>query len=100
MVISDVNEAAVALAEAISSASRIVTLTGAGISTACGVPDFRSPGSPWLVHKPIPYQAFIASEEARREAWRRKFAMDDHFRGAQPGRGHAALRRLYEVGRL
>ena len=84
----------------IARSKRIVAFTGAGISTECGVPDFRSPGSPWLVNKPIPYQAFVASEEVRREAWRRKFVMDDHYRSAQPGRGHAALAALYARGTL
>jgi NAD-dependent deacetylase len=84
----------------VTRARRIVAFTGAGISTECGVPDFRSPGSPWLVNKPIPYQAFVASEDVRREAWRRKFVMDDHYRSAQPGRGHAALAALYARGTL
>jgi NAD-dependent deacetylase len=80
--------------------STIVAFTGAGISTECGVPDFRSPGSPWLKNKPIPFDAFVSSVEARREAWRRKFAMDDEFAGAKPGRGHQALVHLARVGRL
>ncbi len=84
----------------VARSRRIVAFTGAGISTECGVPDFRSPGSPWLVNKPIPYQAFVASEDVRREAWRRKFVMDDHYRFAQPGRGHAALAALYARGVL
>jgi NAD-dependent deacetylase len=100
MDIEDPDQGALALAEAMSGARRIVALTGAGLSTECGVPDFRSPGSPWLVNKPIPFQAFVGSSEARREAWRRKFAMDDHYRGARPGRGHEALRRLHDIGRL
>lgn len=80
-------------------AAAIVGFTGAGISTESGVPDFRSPGSPWMVNKPIPYEAFTASREARIEAWRRKFAMDDHYRGATPNRGHFALARLIGEGR-
>ncbi|TCR62141.1 Sir2 family NAD-dependent protein deacetylase [Bosea sp. BK604] len=80
-------------------ASAIVGFTGAGISTESGVPDFRSPGSPWMVNKPIPYEAFIASHAARVEAWRRKFTMDDHFAGAGPNRGHRALARLVSDGR-
>ena len=80
-------------------AAAIVGFTGAGISTESGVPDFRTPGSPWMVNKPIPFEAFTASRAARIEAWRRKFAMDDHFRGAAPNRGHAALARLIGEGR-
>jgi NAD-dependent deacetylase len=77
----------------------IVPFTGAGISTESGVPDFRSPGSPWMQNKPIPFEAFLASREARIEAWRRKFAMDDHYRDARPNRGHRALATLVAEGR-
>lgn len=88
------------LAKLIDASRRIVAFTGAGISTECGVPDFRSPGSPWLRHPPMPFQEFMASEANRIEAWRRKFAMDDLYRGAEPGRGHRALARLSEIGRM
>ena len=77
----------------------IVPFTGAGISTESGVPDFRTPGSPWMRNKPIPFEAFLASREARIEAWRRKFAMDDHYREAKPNRGHRALATLVAEGR-
>ena len=72
----------------------IAGFTGAGISTESGVPDFRSPGSPWLKNQPIPFEAYVNSPEARREAWRRKFTMDDLYRGASPSRGHRALAAL------
>jgi NAD-dependent deacetylase len=61
----------------IAQAKVVVGFTGAGISTESGVPDFRSLGSPWLRNKPISFEAFLSSAETRREAWRRKFAMDD-----------------------
>lgn len=92
--------AAEALLAAVGRARRIVAFTGAGISTESGVPDFRSPGSPWMVNKPIPFDAFVASATARREAWRRKFAMDDLYRDAVPSAGHQALVALREAGRL
>ena len=78
----------------------LTVLTGAGLSTECGVPDFRTPGSPWLVNKPIDFATFMADPAMRIEAWRRKFVMDDLYRGAQPGRGHRALTSLAEAGRL
>ena len=76
----------------IGRARNVVAFTGAGISTESGVPDFRSPGSPWLENKPIDFAEWIASEEARCEAWRRKFRMDDIYRGAQPSAGHLPAR--------
>ncbi len=88
------------LRDLLSGARAIVAFTGAGISTESGVPDFRSPGSPWASNRPIPFDLYLASAEARAEAWRRKFVMDDLYRGAHPSRGHAALARLYGEGRL
>lgn len=82
------------------NARRIVGFTGAGISTECGVPDFRSPGSPWLKNAPIDFSEFVASPAVRQEAWRRKFAMDDIYGHAKPGRGHRALAHLIDVGRM
>lgn len=95
----EANDAIDELHALLDAVGAIVGFTGAGISTESGVPDFRTPGSPWMTNKPIPYAAFVASAEARREAWRRKFAMDDHYRGAVPNRGHLALARLVADGR-
>ncbi len=84
----------------IDSCAMAVAFTGAGVSTECGVPDFRSPGSPWLSNMPIDFSAFVNDAAARAESWRRKFAMDDVYRGVVPGRGHLALARLVERGRV
>jgi NAD-dependent deacetylase len=100
ILITDPEEAASALAAMVRDADQIAGFTGAGISTECGVPDFRTPGSPWMQNKPIPYDAFVASAEARREAWRRKFTMDDSYAGAKPGRGHHALSALHKAGKM
>jgi NAD-dependent deacetylase len=87
--------------QALLAEARIVAgFTGAGISTESGVPDFRSPNSPWTQNKPIAFDAFLRSEEARREAWRRKFVMDDVYRDARPSRGHLALASLVAQGKM
>ena len=84
----------------IADATRIVGFTGAGISTESGIPDFRSPGGIWTRYRPIDFSDFIASEDARRESWRRKFATDAVMRKATPNAGHRALARLVEQGRM
>ena len=88
------------LAGLIGRATRVVALTGAGVSTECGVPDFRSPDSPWRRHPPIPHGEWLSSPAMRAEAWRRKFIMDDVYAGAAPGRVHRALASLASGGRL
>src|SRR5881296_1251021 len=78
----------------IRESCEIVVFTGAGISTESGIPDFRSPGGIWTRMAPIDFSDFLASEEARRETWRRRFAMEDTFRAAAPNRGHRAVAEL------
>ena len=85
--------------ELLESARRIVFFTGAGISTESGIPDFRSPGGIWTRFRPIDFGEFMASDEARREAWRRKFETDKTLRAAKPNDGHAAIARLVRGGR-
>src|SRR5215218_3480624 len=100
MIAADLKIAQERLRELVDAARVVVPFTGAGISTECGIPDFRSPGGLWTKNQPIPFDAFLASQEMRDEAWRRRFAMDEHFAAAQPGRGHLALAALYRAGKV
>lgn len=88
------------LHDLIEDARTIVPFTGAGISTECGIPDFRSPGGFWSKNKPIPFNEFMASREARDLSWSRRFAMQDQFGDVRPGRGHRALASLYRAGKV
>lgn len=99
MIASDVETASARLRDLIEAAKMVVPFTGAGISTECGIPDFRSPGGIWTKHRPIPFDEFLSSQEMRNEAWRRRFAMEEHFAKARPGRGHLALASLYRAGK-
>jgi NAD-dependent deacetylase len=88
------------LAGLIDRSRRAVVFTGAGISTESGIPDFRSPGGIWTQMAPIYFDEFLASQEARRETWRRRFAMQDAFGGAAPNRGHRAVDALVRRGKV
>src|SRR5262245_61543930 len=99
MIAPDLPTAIARLRRLIDNATVIVPFTGAGISTESGIPDFRSPGGLWTKNQPIPFDAFMAKREMRDEAWRRRFAMEENFANAKPGRGHKALASLYRSGK-
>jgi NAD-dependent deacetylase len=84
----------------LASSRRAVAFTGAGVSTASGVPDFRSPGGIWSRYQPVTIQEFVSSEEARRRYWRYKKETYGDFAAARPNAAHHALARLEQEGRL
>lgn len=88
------------LHELLEASRRAVVFTGAGISTESGIPDFRSPGGIWTKYRPIEFQDFLASEEMRRESWRRKLAVEEAFAQAEPNRGHRAIAELVRRGKV
>jgi NAD-dependent deacetylase len=87
-------------AEFIQGAKQIVTLTGAGISTESGIPDFRSPGSIWRNSPPVSYQAFINNAEARRSYWETRKSFSGQVSTARPNAAHEALTILQSKGVL
>src|ERR1700716_2492921 len=99
MIAPDIETGIAALRALVEDARVVLPFTGAGISTECGIPDFRSPGGLWTRNRPIPFEEFLASSEMRAEAWRRRFAMEKESAAAKPGRGHLALASLYRVGK-
>jgi NAD-dependent deacetylase len=96
---SDLSTTLARLGDFIAAARTIVPFTGAGISTECGIPDFRSPGGLWTRNAPVYFDEFIASQAARNECWRGRFALEDAFGQAAPGRGHRALASLWRQGK-
>ena len=57
------------LTERLQAGQCILVVTGAGVSTASGIPDFRGPGGVWTRRRPVYYEEFLASESARVEYW-------------------------------
>jgi NAD-dependent deacetylase len=88
------------LASAWRAASSAVVLTGAGLSTGSGIPDFRSPGGLWERFRAVTLQEFIASDTARAGYWRYKQATWQMIREARPNAAHRALADLVAAGRV
>lgn len=76
------------LARLVDEARIVCVLTGAGVSTESGIPDFRSPGGIWSKYRIIEYGEFMADETARLEDWRRRFDMEDQLGIVEPNAGH------------
>jgi NAD-dependent SIR2 family protein deacetylase len=70
----------------------LVVLTGAGLSTDSGIPDYRGPGSP--TRAPMTYQEFVATPEAQQRYWARSHLGWQRMGRAEPNAGHDALARL------
>jgi NAD-dependent deacetylase len=84
----------------LDEAANVVFFTGAGISTESGIPDFRSQGTGiWEKMKPIYFEQFLTSEDARTESWRRRFEGERKMEQAEPNAGHHAIARLVETGK-
>jgi len=100
MVEDDPKQDACALAERIRTVEQIIVLTGAGVSTESGIPDFRSPGGIWSRYQPVTIQEFLADEEARKRYWRHRKEAYPDFAAAQPNAGHRAIAELEAKGKL
>src|SRR5579859_2493992 len=87
-------------ADLLRSARQIVALTGAGISTESGIPDFRSPGSIWQAQPPVSYRDFINKPEARQQYWQTRRGLLSQVLEARPNAAHHALADLESRGKL
>jgi NAD-dependent deacetylase sirtuin 4 len=76
----------------------VVALTGAGLSTESGIPDYRSPAALAKPRRPIQGPEFVRSETVRRRYWARSALGWEWMRGAEPNAGHRALAALERAG--
>jgi NAD-dependent deacetylase len=95
-----VDRVAPSLPDFLRSANRILIFTGAGVSTASGIPDFRGPGGVWSRRQPVYYDDFMSSEAARIEHWDYKLEAWPAFRAAEPNAVHHAIVKLQNAQKV
>jgi NAD-dependent SIR2 family protein deacetylase len=88
-----------ALQDFIDRHPKLFILTGAGVSTGSGIPDYRDEEGQWKRPQPVTYQAFMKDDATRRRYWARSLVGWRHMGHAKPGLPHRALARLEQEGR-
>jgi NAD-dependent deacetylase len=89
-----------ALVAWLRDAQRILAFTGAGISTASGIPDYRGPQGVWTRRQPVYYDDFLRSAAARVEYWDYKLEGWPALQTARPNAVHHAIVQLQRAGKL
>jgi len=85
---------------AVVSQGNALVLTGAGVSTASGIPDYRDEGGNWKRSPPIQFREFTGSDASRRRYWARSLLGFQVLGEARPNRAHHALAELERNGRV
>lgn len=88
------------LIELARTAERLVALTGAGISTESGIPDYRGPNGLWATQKPPTLGDYETNDEQRRRFWQMRRVRYPEMLAREPNRGHIALAELERAGVL
>jgi len=88
------------IAQKIIEGKKNVIFTGAGISTESGISDYRSKGGIWDQFKPVYYDEFLTSKDARIEHWRQKMELYDDLVQAKPNPAHLGVAALNKKGFL
>ena len=81
----------------VKASERTVILTGAGISTESGLPDFRSDNGFWTKNKPIQFNEFLLSEEKQRLSWERNIELHSLLKNIKPNIGHAFVEKIIRL---
>ena len=81
----------------IRSSSKTVLLTGAGISTESGLPDFRSDNGFWTKNQPIQFKEFLMDKEQRRLSWLRNLELHKLLANLSPNSGHKLVQRIMSL---
>jgi len=84
----------------LKAARRIMVFTGAGVSTASGIPDFRGPHGVWTRRRPVYYDEFLTSEAARVDYWNYKLESWEIYSHALPNPVHHAIVALEGAGKI
>ncbi len=92
-----IQEKILRLENLISKAKNILFLTGAGISTNSGLPDFRSDNGFWKTNKPIMFRDFLNSYESRKLSWKRNIALNKALEEIEPNEGHMFVKKILDV---
>jgi NAD-dependent SIR2 family protein deacetylase len=93
-------DAPAALQDFLAAHPRLFVLTGAGVSTESGIPDYRDAAGEWKRSPPVYFQPFMADGRVRQRYWARSVIGWRHFGRARPNVAHRALARLEADGRV